>query len=75
MPYELLIKADRGCIKKSCSFALFLKSKADQFIVIRGCPGLSYLNTEERAMSDLNIRLVNLSLKLSPILWLLEEFL
>ena len=63
------------CQKKVALFALFLKSKVNKLIAIRGCPGLSYLDTEERAMSVLNIGLENLSLQLNPIAWLKEEVL
>jgi hypothetical protein len=81
MPYEILIEADGGCDhnfylqNKLALFGLFLKSGVDKLIAIPGCPGLSYLNTEERAMSVLNIGLANLSLKLEPCEWLTREVL
>ena len=49
----------------------------DKLTATRGCPGLSYLNTCERAMSILNIGFSALSLTLDPHCdqWLIEEVL
>ena len=49
----------------------------DKLSSIRGCPGLSYLNTAERAMLVLNLGLANLALSIDPNAdeWLLNEVL
>ena len=82
MPYELLIETDGGpdhaistLKNKLAIFAMFLVTRVYKLIVIRGCPGLSYLNTVERTMSVLNIGLANLALHMKPYQWLLDEFL
>ena len=49
----------------------------DKLVATRGFPGLSYLNTSERAMAILNIGLPGLSLSIDSNTenWLLSKFL
>ena len=45
---------------------LFLVGGMDKLTSTRGCPGLSYLNTAERPMSNLNRGISSLSLMMDP---------
>ena len=56
---------------------LFLSGRMDKLTATRGCPGLSYLNSCERAMPILNIGLSALSLTIDPNCekWLMEDVL
>ena len=43
-------------------FAVLLVGNMDKLVATRGCPGLSYLNTSERAMDTLKIGLSGLEI-------------
>jgi len=82
MPYELLIETYSGPDHDTRTlhnmmtiFSLFLVSGVVKFIAILGCPVLLYLNTEERAMSVLNLGLANLALQIDLCEWLSGEVL
>ena len=82
MPYSLLLETDGGpdhnttfVQNQLALFALFLLSGVDKFSAIRGCPGLSFLNTVERTMSVLNLGLANLALKIEGDQWLMDNVL
>ena len=71
LPYILLVKADYGPdhnIKHISNFlqmvALFILGGMGRLVAIRGCPGLFFQNTTERAVSLLNLGLSNLSFKI-----------
>lgn len=83
-PYSVLIEADGGpdhnltfLSNKIALLGLFLIGNMDKLTATRGCPGLSYLNTAERAMANLNIGLSCLSLSLDPNMdkWLYDNIL
>ena len=69
-PAALLLQTDGGpdhnitFLKTQLALlATFVKLDLDHFVAIRGAPHGSWLNTVERAMSILNLGLMNLSLK------------
>ena len=83
-PYFVLVECDEGPDHNLCHlanqislFALFLVGNMDMFLATRDCPGLSYLNTAERAMAILNIGLSGLSLSIDSNIeeWLFSEIL
>ena len=73
LAYLVLIECDGGpdhnltfLSNQLALFGLFLVGKMDKLTTTRGCPGLSYLLTAERAMSNLNRGLSSLALRLDP---------
>lgn len=73
MPYVALLETDGGpdhnlkFLHNILSLlALFKLGKMDKLVAVRGCPGLSYLNTVERCMAILNLGLANLALVIDP---------
>ena len=73
MPYVTLLETDGGpdhnlkFLHNILSLlSLFILSGVDKQIAVRGCPGLSYLNTVEKSMSVLNLGLANLALMIDP---------
>ena len=73
MPYVALLETDGGpdhnlkFLHNILSLlALFKLGKMDKLVAVRGCPGLSYLNTVERCMAILNLGLANLALMIDP---------
>lgn len=73
MPYVALLETDGGpdhnlkFLHNILSLlALFKLGNMDKLVAVRGCPGLSYLNTVERCMAILNLGLANLALVIDP---------
>ena len=73
LPYLVLIECDGGpdhnltfLFNQLALFGLFLVGNMDKLNATRGTPGLSYLNTAERPMSNLNRGLSSLALRLNP---------
>ena len=73
LPYLVLIECDGGpdhnltfLFNQLALFGLFLVGNMDKLNATRGTPGLSYLNTTERPMSNLNRGLSSLALRLNP---------
>lgn len=82
LPYGILMEADGGpdhnithLSNQLALFGIFLSLEIDVLKVFRGCPGLSYLTTAERAMSTLNLLFSCCASKMDLLSnhWLLNE--
>ena len=83
-PYYVLVECDGGpdhnlrhVGNQVSLFSLFLVGNMDKLVATRGCPGLSYLNSAERAMAILAIGVSSCALSIDPRTeeWLMLEVL